>query len=500
MAVTPLTGTVLRMRDIRKSFLGVPVLHGIDLDLRAGEVHALMGENGAGKSTLMKILAGVYQADGGTIELAGEPVAFAHPLQAQHAGVSTVFQEFNLLPERTVAENVFLGREPRRRGLVDAEKMNADTEALLADLGLDWLTPRRRVSSLSVAGQQIVEIVKALSYDARIISMDEPTAALADEEVELLYRLVRTLRERGVAILYVSHRLKEIFDLSDRVTVLKDGALVDTVATSAITADELVRKMVGRPITSFFPDKLPGTELGDVRLRIRGGGNEQLDGIDLDVRAGEITALAGLQGSGRTEIAHALFGVARFTRGTIELDGKPVNPRSARQAVRAGLALVTEDRKAEGLALNQSVAANARLVLDAVLPGQASRRAKGIPGILSSLELVSRGADQEVRYLSGGNQQKVVLAKWLATEPAVIVLDEPTRGIDVGAKQKVYTLMRELSARGVAILMISSELQEVIGMADRVVVLRDGRIAGELPAGSDEESVMAVATGQVETA
>jgi ABC-type sugar transport system ATPase subunit len=243
---------------------------------------------------------------------------------------------------------------------------------------------------------------------------------------------------------------------------------------------------------------VPGTAVGDVRLRIRGGGNEQLDSIDLDVRGGEITALAGLQGSGRTEIAHALFGVARFTRGTVELDGRPVRLRSARQAVRAGLALVTEDRKAEGLALNQSVAANARLVLDAVLPGQAGKRARRIPGILSSLELVSRGPDQEVRFLSGGNQQKVVLAKWLATEPSVIVLDEPTRGIDVGAKQKVYTLMRELCAEGVAILMISSELQEVIGMADRIVVLRDGCIAGELPAGSDEESVMKIATGQVD--
>jgi ribose transport system ATP-binding protein len=494
MAVAPLTETVLRMSGIEKSFLGVRVLHGVDLDLRPGEVHALMGENGAGKSTLMKVLAGVHQADAGTIELDGVPATFTHPLAAQQAGVSTVFQEFNLLPERTVAENVFLGREPRRLGLVDAARMNADTAELLADLGLDGLTPGRRVRSLSVAGQQLVEIVKALSYDARIIAMDEPTAALADEEVELLYRLVRELRDRGVAILYVSHRLKEIFDLADRITILKDGALVDTVETTAITPDELVRKMVGRPITSFFPDTLPETTVGDVRLRIEGGGNEQLDGIDLEVRAGEITALAGLQGSGRTEIAHALFGIEGFTRGQVWLDGKPVRLKSARQAVRAGLALVTEDRKAEGLALNQSVTANARLVLDAVL--KRTGDPKRIPGILSSLELVSRGGEQEVRFLSGGNQQKVVLAKWLATDPAVIVLDEPTRGIDVGAKQKVYTLMRELCARGVAILMISSELQEVIGMADRIVVLRDGRIVGELPAGSDEEAVMTVATGQ----
>jgi ribose transport system ATP-binding protein len=296
----------------------------------------------------------------------------------------------------------------------------------------------------------------------------------------------------------VSHRLKEIFDLSDRVTILKDGALVDTVATADITSDELVRKMVGRPISSFFPDKQPGTEAGDVRLEIKGGGNEQVDGVDLTVRGGEIVALAGLQGSGRTEIAHALFGVDRFTRGEVLLDGRPVTLRSPRQAVRSGLALVTEDRKGEGLVLNQSVAANARLVLDAVLPRRAAQGARRIPGILSSLELVSRGSSQEVRFLSGGNQQKVVLAKWLATEPKVIVLDEPTRGIDVGAKERVYTLMRELSAQGVAILMISSELPEVIGMADRIVVLRDGRIAGELTAGPGdigEETVMALATG-----
>ncbi|WP_367115211.1 sugar ABC transporter ATP-binding protein [Actinophytocola sp.] len=495
MTTTEPRTTLLHMWGIEKSFLGVRVLHGVDLELRAGEVHALVGENGAGKSTLMKILAGVYQADAGGIELGGRAVAFEHPLQAQQAGVSTVFQEFNLLPERTVAENVFLGREPRRRGLVDAARMNADTTALLADLGLDWLTATRRVRTLSVAGQQIVEIVKALSYDARIISMDEPTAALADEEVELLYRLVGTLRDRGVTILYVSHRLKEIFDLCDRVTILKDGAVVDTVDTAQVSADELVRKMVGRPISSFFPARVGNAATGDVRLKIAGGGNDQLDGIDLEVRAGEITALAGLQGSGRTEIAHALFGIARFTRGQVWLDGRPVRPRSARQAVRAGLALVTEDRKAEGLALNQSVVANARLVLDAVRPRQSGHRAKRIPGILSSLDLVSRGGDQEVRFLSGGNQQKVVLAKWLATDPAVIVLDEPTRGIDVGAKQKVYTLMRELTARGVAILMISSELPEVIGMADRIVVLRDGRVAGELPGGADEETVMALATG-----
>ncbi|MGH8879764.1 MAG: sugar ABC transporter ATP-binding protein, partial [Stackebrandtia sp.] len=467
-----MTAPVVQLNGIRKSFLGVEVLHGVDVSVEPGEVHALVGENGAGKSTLMKILAGVYRPDSGNMYVDGDPAHFEHPLHAQRAGVATVFQEFNLLPERSIAENVYLGREPRRPGFVDRRRMLRDTDALLADLGIEELSAAERVGSLSVALQQVVEIVKALSYDAKVISMDEPTAALADREVELLYRLVRRLRERGIAVLYVSHRLKEIFDLCDTVTVLKDGRLVDTTAVSDTSPDDLVRKMVGRPITTFFPDKAPGTETGEVRLAVVNGGNTQLDGIDLEVRGGEILGLAGLQGSGRTEIAHALFGIAPFTRGSVTVDDKPVALRSPNRAVRAGLALVTEDRKTEGLALNQSVTANARLVLDAVRLGETRRRVRRIPEILSSLELVSQDDDQEVRFLSGGNQQKVVLAKWLVTEPAVMVLDEPTRGIDVGAKQAVYALMRELTAVGVAILLISSELSEVIGMADRILVMR----------------------------
>ncbi|MHA7135604.1 sugar ABC transporter ATP-binding protein [Oerskovia turbata] len=486
---------LLTLRGIGKVFFGNSVLRGIDLDVRPGEVHALVGENGAGKSTLMKIIAGVHQPDAGTMELDGAPVAFASPLAAQAAGVSTVFQEFNLLPERTVAENVYLGREPRRLGIVDARRMARDTDALLADLGLHGLASWQRVGSLSVAEQQIVEIVKAVSYDARIISMDEPTAALADQEVELLYALVHQLKARGVAILYVSHRLKEIFDLCDTITVLKDGDFVTTTPTADITPDALVRTMVGREFAGYYPDKDPAVAPGAVKLALAGAGNTQVDGIDLEVRAGEIVALAGLQGSGRTEIAHGVFGIAPFTRGQVLLDGKPVTVGSAREAVRLGLALVTEDRKAEGLALEQPISANARLVLDAVTPRSSDRRAKAIPGILSSLDLVSRSKDAEVQYLSGGNQQKVVLAKWLVTDPSVIVLDEPTRGIDVGAKRAVYDLMRTLTARGVAILLISSELPEVVAMADRILVMRDGRLAGELPAGSDEEAIMALATG-----
>jgi len=490
------TAPVLAMRGIDKAFLGVPVLSSVDLTVEPGQVHALVGENGAGKSTLMKILAGVHTADAGTVELNGRAVSFTHPLQAQHAGVASVFQEFNLLPELTVAENVHLGREPRRRGLIDRRAMTERTAAALADLGVEDLSPGAKVGTLSVAHQQITEIAKALSQGADLICMDEPTAALADAEVELLYRLIGRLKERGVSVLYVSHRLREIFDLCDAITVLKDGRLVTCVDTADITPDELVTAMVGRRIEAQFSARLSGTETGEVRLEIRGGGNAWIDAIDLDVRAGEIVGLAGLQGSGRTEIAEAVFGIAPFTRGTLTVDGRPVRISSPRKAIRAGIALVTEDRKAQGLALRQSVRSNARMVLDANARVHSRRRLGRIPGLLSSLDLAMRGEDQEVRYLSGGNQQKVVVAKWLAAEPGVIVLDEPTRGIDVGAKHKLYSVIRSLAAEGLAVLLIASELIEVIGLADRVVVLHDGRIAGELPGGATEQDVMAYATGR----
>jgi ribose transport system ATP-binding protein len=495
------------------------VLREIDLTLYPGQVHALVGENGAGKSTVMKIVAGVHRPDAGTIELDGSHVSFPTPLDAQRAGVATVFQEFNLLPDRSVAENVYLGREPLRRGMfggtVDRRRLHADTTRLLDDLGLTSIASWNRVGSLSVAQQQVVEIVKAVSYEARIISMDEPTAALADQEVALLYELVRRLRDRGVAILYVSHRLQEIYDLADTITVLKDGNHVLTAPAAEVSPDRLVRTMVGRDFAGFFPDKpaatvsgeasgeAPGAASdegpGEVRLALAGSGNTMVDGIDLEVRAGEIVALAGLQGSGRTEVAHGVFGIAPFTRGRMTVDGQPAHVRTPRQGVRHRLALVTEDRKSEGLALGRSVLANARLVLDAVLPGASDRRARRITEVLRSLAVpagtVAAAQDTEVQYLSGGNQQKVVLAKWLVTEPRVIVLDEPTRGIDVGAKRAVYDLMRTLTADGTAVLLISSELPEVVAMADRILVLRDGRIAGELPGGSDEETIMALATG-----
>jgi ribose transport system ATP-binding protein len=313
--------------------------------------------------------------------------------------------------------------------------------------------------------------------------------------VSLLYSIIRRLTERGVAILYVSHRLKEIFDLCDTVTVLKDGRLVASRPAAELDEATLVRLMVGRTISTFFPDPREGTEVGDVRLRLTGAGNGYVDGVDLEVRGGEIVGLAGLQGSGRTELLEGIFGVQPFTRGTVEVAGKAVRLRNPRSAVRAGLALVTEDRKATGLALNQTIAANALGVVRAVFPRRTGRAHAALPGLLSSLEITARSMDQEVQFLSGGNQQKVVLARWLGIAPRVVLLDEPTRGIDVGAKRAIYDLMRELAAQDVAVLMVSSELPEVIGMADRVVVMRDGRVAGELSRHPDEVDVLALATG-----
>jgi ribose transport system ATP-binding protein len=490
-----MSAPILTARDIRKSFFGVEVLRGVSIDLRPGEVHGLVGENGAGKSTLMKIIAGVYQRDGGEVTFRGEPVSYTHPIQAMRAGVATVYQEFNLLPERSVAENVFLGREPRKGGLVDNRGMASATAALLAELGITFIDPTSAVRTLTVAEQQIVEIIKALSFDARVISMDEPTAALSENEVELLYGIIERLKSRGVAILYVSHRLKEIFDLCDTITVLKDGAMVSTTPASDLTTDELVRRMVGRSISAYFPDPIDGTVTGPTRLVVRQGGNAYISDIDLELRAGEIVGVAGLQGSGRTELAEAIFGAVPFTRGSMEVDGEAVTMSSPRRAVKAGIALVTEDRKAHGLALGQSVLDNALLAIRSVFPGRTGAARQSVPGILSSLEITFRGLDQEVQYLSGGNQQKVVLAKWLATGPRIVLFDEPTRGIDVGAKIAVYELMRELAKNGVAILMVSSELPEVIGMSDRILVMHDGRIQAELEAGSAEEAVLAAATG-----
>ncbi|MEL7992173.1 sugar ABC transporter ATP-binding protein [Streptomyces albidoflavus] len=486
---------MLTMQGVSKSFLGVRVLHDVDLDLREGEVHALVGENGAGKSTLMKILAGEHVPDAGRLTLDGTPRSFTHPAQAQAAGIGVIHQEFALLEHRTVAENVFLGREPGRFGLVDRRTMERRTAELLGEIDETGITPRTPVHTLSVARRQTVEIVKALASDVRVLVMDEPTAPLAEHEVARLAALVRRLAARGLGILYISHRLREVFDLSQRITVLKDGRRVTTLDTAATDSAAVVRAMVGRDLDAYYPPRARPEEIGESVLTVEGGANDRLAGIDLTVRAGEVVGVAGLQGSGRTSLVRALFGAAPFTAGTMTVAGRPLRPTRPREAIRAGVALVTEDRKGEGLALRQSVRDNALLVTRAV-PGRARPpSARGAAALLERVRLRASADTQEVQYLSGGNQQKVVIAKWLAARPRVLLFDEPTRGVDVGAKAAIHTLVRELAAEGLAVLIVSSELPELLGMSDRVLVMADGRLAGELPAGATEEAVMRVATG-----
>ncbi|MGP4113716.1 sugar ABC transporter ATP-binding protein [Streptomyces sp. 4N509B] len=486
---------MLTMRDMTKSFLGTPVLQDVTLDLRRGEVHAIVGENGAGKSTLMKLLAGEHQPDRGRIEIDGVPRTFSHPAQAQAAGVGVIHQELALLPDRTVAQNVFLGREPTRRGLVDRAAMERRTAELLGELDARDIGPRTLVRELTVARQQTVEVAKALAADVRVLVMDEPTAALAEHEVAVVRDLVRRLTARGLGVLYVSHRLREVFDLSQRITVLKDGRHVATLDTAATSPEEIVRAMVGRELSAYYPPRAAREEVGAEQLTVSGGGNDRLADVSLSLRAGEIVGIAGLQGSGRSALARALFGAAPFTRGTMTVGGRRLRPRRPREAIRAGIALVPEDRKGEGLALRQSVRDNALLVRRAVPAGGRAPDPQDLAALLRRVRLVARGGvEQEVRYLSGGNQQKVVIARWLSARPRVLLFDEPTRGVDVGAKAAIHTLVRELARDGLAVLLISSELPELIGMSDRVLVMAEGRVAGELSAGASEADIMRLAT------
>jgi ribose transport system ATP-binding protein len=486
------------MRHITKRFFGTTVLDDVSLDCHAGEVHAIVGENGAGKSTLVKVLAGVYQPDAGTLLIDGREERFHHPGQAMARGVSLVHQEFSLLPERSVAENIFLGREPTRRFAVDRRALDAGAATLLAELGVDSIPPRALVGRLPVAQQQTVEVAKALSYRPRILVLDEPTAALAPAEVAALFDRVRHLVARGLTVLYISHRLAEVFDLARRVSVLKDGRLVRTADVASVTQGDLVTMMVGREISAhYFPPRAKDPGTGPVRLAVRGGTcGSRLNRIDLDLRAGEIVGVAGLDGSGRSELAYALFGVAPFDTGAVEVDGRRLRLDSPRRAIAAGIGLLSADRKAEGLVLPLRTNDNGLLAVRA-----RGRKAARI-GRATLAELASRvglrqaAMRQESRLLSGGNQQKAVLVKWLATRAGIYLFDEPTRGIDVGAKAGIHDHMRELADAGAAILMISSELPEVIGMSDRILVMRDGRIAGELPAGASERDVMSLATGE----
>lgn len=490
---------LLEMRGIRKSFPGVHALEGVDLDLHAGEVLALVGENGAGKSTLIKVLGGAVMPDAGTIRIGGEATAGADPVAARRAGVAIIYQEFNLVPALSVRENILLGLE-RSAGFVPAGDERIRTRALLDLLGLA-VDPDAPCRTLSVAGQQVVEIAKALAADARILVMDEPTAALSQHEVDALFSVIASLKRRGIGVIYVSHRLDEIEAIADRVMVLRDGRHVATRAAQDVSRRELIELMVGRVLEQEFPRREP--RIGPARLVVRSLRREpQVRDVSFTVGRGEILGLAGLVGSGRTETARLLFGADRLAGGSIELDGRPLAIRCPQDAIRAGICLLTEDRKTQGLILGQSVLRNFGLPNLGRFASagwiDATRERAAFAGHASRMRLRDNAADRPAATLSGGNQQKVVLAKWLESGAEVFIFDEPTRGVDVGAKFEIYGLMNDLAAAGKAVIMISSELPEVLGMADRILVMHEGRIAGEItaPREATQADVLALAIGQ----
>jgi rhamnose transport system ATP-binding protein len=495
---------MIELRDAAKSYGAVRALHDGNLSLRAGEVRALMGENGAGKSTLVKVLAGVVRRDAGEMLVDGTSVDFHSPHDARDAGIAVIYQEPTLFPDLSVAENVVMGYHPLGAlKRIDRGAMHRQVQGLLDRLGVR-LDPERPVRGLSIADQQIVEIAKALSFDARVLIMDEPTAALSGPEVERLFGVVRTLREHGSAVLFISHRLEEVFAVCDTVTVMRDGAVVHDAAIADITPDELVRRMVGRELTALFPkqDAKVGEPVLSVHRLTREG---VFFDISFDVRAGEIVALAGLVGAGRSEVARAIFGIDRADAGHVEVAGNRLAPGRPLAAMRAGIGFVPEDRRQQGLVMDLSIARNTALTRMRSLSRGGLIRSSAENGLArewaARLQLKFHRLEDSVGTLSGGNQQKVVLGKWLATDPKVLIVDEPTRGIDVGTKAEVHRLMSELAGQGVAVLMISSELPEVLGMADRVLVMHEGRLTGELSrAEADEESVIRLATGQVEAA
>lgn len=484
---------VLRMRDITKSFPGVKALSGVSLTVHEGETLALLGENGAGKSTLMNILAGVFPDYGGQIEVSGTPVHLHSPKASQQLGIAMIHQELNLVPEMSISDNIFLGREPKTRtGAVNQKLMRSLARELLRSVGLT-LDPRRLVRNCRVAEQQLIEVAKALSLDVKVLVMDEPTSALADAEVQQLFTAVRSLARNGVAIIYISHRFEEIEEIADRVTVIRDGAFIGERTVAEATRSELISMMVGRELGALEP-RTQTPETGAVQLEVRSlslAGDklttrQGLHDVSFTVRAGEIVGLAGLMGAGRSETLEAIFGVfpRRECRADISIQGRRYRPRTPKHAIKAGIAFVAEDRKAQSLILgntirfNASLAALGRLTRWLVVSKKKERQRVG--ALFTSLRVKAPSMESLVGNLSGGNQQKVVLAKCLMTDPGILLLDEPTRGIDVGAKAEIYTLMNQLAERGNALVMVSSELPELLANCDRIVVLCEGRVTREL--------------------
>ncbi|WP_186051103.1 sugar ABC transporter ATP-binding protein [Burkholderia gladioli] len=492
---------ILRLESIRKQFPGVIALDGVNLDLRRGEVHAICGENGAGKSTLMKIISGQYRPDGGSIRYRGEAVEFRSTSDAQAAGIAIIHQELNLVPDLSIAENLYLAREPKRGPFVDRRRLNADAGACLARIGLS-LAPTTKVGALSIAQQQMVEIAKALSLDAQVLIMDEPTSSLTESETVHLFRIIKELRAEGVAILYISHRLDEMAEVVDRVTVLRDGRHISTDDFAALTVNDVVARMVGRSLDDAYPRR-QSVPTAEVLLSVDGLRRAGVFGpLSFELRKGEILGFAGLMGAGRTEVARAIFGADLLDGGTVSLHGRPVTIRSPREAIRHGIAYLSEDRKKEGLALGMPVAANVTL---ANVRGVASRagflrfheEARVAERYVQELAIRTPSVNQVARNLSGGNQQKVVIGKWLYRGSRILFFDEPTRGIDVGAKFAIYGLMDRLAAEGVGVVLISSELPELLGMTDRIAVFHEGRITAVLDtAHTSQEEIMHYASGR----
>jgi len=495
--------TLLQLNQINKYFPGVHALKDAEFDVRRGEVHALLGENGAGKSTLIKIISGVHKPDDGEMLLNGERVNFNNPREAKNAGIATIYQELGLYPELSVAENIFMGHAPTKNwGLfktVDWDKMESRAEELLAELNIHNLDVSAKVGTLNVGNRQRVEIAKALSLDAQILIMDEPTAALTESDVEQLFSIVRLLRERDVSIIYISHRLNEVFELADRVTVLRDGEYIGTQDVADTTEADLISMMVGRTIDNLFPKQ--DSERGDVVLEVRNLNRPPLtNDISFKVHAGEIVGIAGLVGSGRSETAQVIFGVLPAESGEIYVNGKKVKINHPSDAVDYGIGYVPEDRGHQGLVKEMAIRENTSMaVLDSVSINTFINRAKErllAKNSIDQLNIRATGPNQIVNKLSGGNQQKVVVSKWLASDPKILIMDEPTRGVDVGAKSEIHRLMSQLVAdEGLAILMISSELPEILGMSDRVLVMREGHIVGEFS--REEATQEAVATAMM---
>jgi len=495
----PDTRSLLKVSAIGKQFPGVRALHNVDLTLTQGEVLSLVGENGAGKSTMMKILAGVYTPDEGTIELDGRMVRINSVRDAQDHGIALIHQELNLADNLDIAANIFLGNEPHRGGVLNRNRIREESAKYLKQVGLNFPTDTL-VADLAIGHQQLVEISKALSVDARIIIMDEPTSSLSQKESENLFEVIRDLKSQGIAIIYISHRLGEVMQLSDRVVVLRDGENAGELSGDEITHDAMVKLMVGRDLSQFYQRNV--TEPGEVVLeadRLRTSAHPHCE-LSFSVRRGEIVGIAGLVGAGRTELLQTIFGVTPTVGGVLKLDGRELSPQKSVEAIDAGIALAPEDRKQHGLILQMSVRENAnlpRLRVDQKFGAINFKSEMDVAHeMVKKMDVKTPDLEQVMQYLSGGNQQKVVLGKWLAMNPRLLLLDEPTRGIDVGSKQEIYILMEQLAASGVAILFVSSEMEEVLGMADRALVMHEGTITGELSHEQlSEETIMQLATG-----